>query len=126
MFCTLFVFRYQRLLINYDVHVKDPARAYETLVSALDNIKHVSLRFELFDRAMKMFESKRYGKYKNQLNFILNSEVCNICDAPIVEIDGWLTLDTWYTMSLVVLAHAFLLVFCSQRKHSPRRHHPWT
>jgi Fanconi-associated nuclease 1 len=85
---------FERLALNLETHLKDSVRAYDILEKGLSDLKYVKKagRLALFQRLLKMKQTKRYAKikelsekFKQNLHQI---EKYDFIEAPTVEIEG--------------------------------------
>lgn len=84
---------YERLAINYETHLKEPDTAMDTLKKGLEDKVNVRKagRLSLYQRAVKMTQTKRYSKYGSQiekLSILCENDKYNISEAPIRTIEA--------------------------------------
>lgn len=85
----------ERLAINYEAHLKDPVKSFQSIKNGLEDKENIvfSGRLNLFSRLEKISNTKRYLKIKEiseEIGTLCDREKYNFKEAPIVEIQGTL------------------------------------
>lgn len=80
---------YERYSINLEAHMKEPIKAFEILKKGIKETKFAG-RLGLYQRLVKMSETKRYSKIKqlDDLKKVCEEEKYEFIEAPTVEIVG--------------------------------------
>jgi Fanconi-associated nuclease 1 len=89
---------FERLALNYESHLKEPLKAFEVLSQGLKDHEYVKRagRLALYQRLLKMSETKRYMKIRELKERLKSSLIVDKFDfqqAPTVEIEA-VTFDS--------------------------------